>query len=212
MCDTEYLEGFSGWFYTEMAMQSGKGLAAVQEGGLMVVFNPTARLKKAVQAQDDTLWEGGEVDVMGILEMRENSLYQSSEVERIWARPGYGPMLYMIGMSTDPERGLMPTRVQQHISEPAKNIWQQFASGKGQQFVTPHDAPDEQGQLPAHHPEPFLNKRYTINQPHPEFSNMLMKGEQFFSNDRYGEHKTHFIEFADAYLKQQMDQIYDFDD
>lgn len=212
MCDTEYMEGFKGWLLTEMPMQSGRGLAAVQEGGLVVIFKPTMRLKRAVASQNaDLLWNRAHVDVVGILEIRDNSLYQSLEVERIWAQKGYGPLLYMIGMSTDPERGMMPTRVQQHISDPAKNVWQQFSQGKGQHLVTPQDAVNDEGSPASHHPEPYLNQKYVINKPHPEFGNMIARGQQFFQDDKYGEKKTNFIEFADGYLKHQMDQIYDFD-
>ena len=213
LCDTEYMEGFRDWFLTEMAMQSGRGLAAAQEGGMVVVFKPTARIRSAVNSLNaDALWDRASQDVMGIIETRDNLLYQSLEVERIWALPGYGPLMYMIGMSTQPDRGMMPTRVQQHISDPAKNIWQQFATGKGKDLVTPQNAPDEQGNLPQHHPEPYLNQKYVIKKPHPEFGNMIARGQQFFKDDPYGEKLTHFIEFADSYLKYQMDQVYNFDD
>lgn len=198
-------------YLTEMAMQTGKGLAAVREGGIIVVFRPTTKLRRAVSKLDaEIMWDNSD-DIMGILEVRDNRLYQSMEVERIWAKPGFGPLLYLIGMSAEPDRGLMPTRVKQHISDPAKEVWKQFSQGKGQQYVTPHDAPDAEGNLPQHHDEPFLNKKYIINAPYPEFDAMITRGQRFFADDPYQEKINHFIEFADSYLKHQMDQIYNLD-
>tara|TARA_Y100000034_G_scaffold113299_1_gene148168 strand:- start:661 stop:1548 length:888 start_codon:yes stop_codon:yes gene_type:complete len=200
MCDTEYMEGFKGWFFTEMAMQTGQGLALVQNGQTFILFKPDVRARRVFQRADwDEMVETN--IIMGVIDVRDNTQYGSMEVDSVWAQPGYGPLMYMIAMTSAGDYGMMPNRTPK-VTGAAKNVWQQFDQGAGQDLVTPHDVGAD------HHKEPYMNQKYTLNQPNPDIPQMLAKGERFFRGDRHGELRTNFIEFADGLLRSEMENLY----
>lgn len=187
-------------FFTEMAMQTGDDLAMVKQGDSnFVIFRPTIALKKLLESGDtEQIYQSN--DLLGTISLNDNS--KAMEVGSVWAQKGYGPLLYLLAMSANPEYGLMPSRIPSQVSEAAANVWKNFANGPGQTLVTAHDSGFQ------NHDEPFLNKKYTIKAPHPNYQNMLNKGHQFFKNDKFGEQLTHLQEYADYKLRSEMGKIY----
>ena len=197
---------FKQFMYSEMAMQTGTGLALIDEE-LMVLFSPTSTLKQAARMGDfDAMEQSG--SVLGVVETRDNTLYQSDEIDQIWAERGYGPLLYLLTMTRAGDYGLTPSRIRNQVSPQAQNVWSQFASGKGKDFVTSSPLVNDEGEQAAHHEEPHLNQKYVIKQAYPEYKKMLMRGKRFFAKDQYDEWKTHLLEFGDAKLRGEMNQIY----
>lgn len=187
-------------FITEMAMQTGEGLALVQYGnGLLVVFKPNPEFKKATFNMDFEKMQETNA-ILGIIQLRDNTLYKSMEVNAVWAVKGYGPLMYMLAMSSAQDYGLMPSRMNGQISPEAQNVWKNFYDGQGKKFVNYRKTKAN------HHQEDFLNKRYKIKNPHPNYEQMIQKGKIFFNNNQNA--YEHFIEFADYILKSKMNKIY----
>lgn len=190
---------FSNFMFYEMAMRSGNNLALYTQPGFVVLFEPSWQWKKAFREQE---MDYAENLVFGIMEMRDNTMYKTWEVDAVYAQQGYGPFTYLTAMSTVYPDGLSPTRIQTQLTPAAKRVWTEFYSGQGQKLVKP--VPLEGAK---HHEEPYLNYKYVINSP-ISTQPMIQKSNAFFKQDRTGEWKDLFLEMTNGLLKAKMSEIY----
>jgi hypothetical protein len=69
--------------------------------------------------------------ILGVFALEERGgVFQ---VQSIWSEHGYGPVLYRIAMQLKSPFPLRPNI--DGITEQAKRVWEEFYSGKGQDFV-----------------------------------------------------------------------------
>jgi hypothetical protein len=182
----------------EMPMQWGDNLGLFLENKTFALFQPNPAWNRILQ---DTEYDAAESLIQGVMDLRDNALYNGWEVSTVWAKKGYGPYLYLIGMTIAGPMGLMPSRIASQVSPAAKHVWWEFFQGQGKDLVTP--IPLEA----THHAEPFLNYKYVIKKP-INIKKLIYAGQRIFANDRYGDKRVNFHEIIDSLLRSKMDDIY----
>lgn len=193
---------FCEYLFLEMPMQTGTNLALLQQGhALSVLFQNNAKLQSLLKKQE---MEGLEANFFGVLQVRDNTIFDADEVDAVWAKPGYGPLMYLIGLQTAGKHGLMASRVKSQVTPAAKEIWRQFYQEAGQGFVQPIPLNSE------HHEEPWLKCKYILKKPY-NISGFLQKGKMALKNDPFGQKMDLLMEAADGLLRQQMNNIYNDD-
>lgn len=185
---------FKNWFLSE-AMRYGDNLALFKESNFLCLYRTGSEIPRILRTWSDSL----EDYLYGAIDLRDNSTYQTWEIDSIWAKPGYGPYLYLVGMTVAGDRGLAPNRAL--ISEPAKKVWQKFYESN---LATAIPLPEGAWK---HHKEPYLNYKYTINSP-INLSKMIARSNITFRNDKDGELRETFWEMAEGILKDKMSDIY----
>lgn len=189
-------------YLCEMAMQTGEGLALLNENNaFLVLFKPDYRLKIALKKQDTDLIEQFEDHIVGAISIRDNTLYKSAEVDRVYAQQGYGPLLYILAMCANGH--LMSSRVYGQVSDDAKGVWQNFDKGVGKNLV------NRQSLKVKHHDEDYLNKKYKLKQSYPMYEKLLKKGNAFFMFDTYGEMRNSLMELAEVVLHRKVNTLYE---
>ena len=123
--------------YKESINEAAKTLSSdmvlyVEDDGMfLVLYIPSPGFKESLTNSD---YEDTSDAVLGTVDMRENSTYKSNEIGSIFAKPGYGPLLYQLAMTVSGKFGLMPTRQSTKITDAAKAVWKNFFDGKGKKF------------------------------------------------------------------------------
>lgn len=199
------MNSFSQYLFTEMPMETGNDVGLIvsepESPTFFALIKNSYRLQSAIR---QTNYEELESHVYGAISTRDNTKYGCIEVDKVWARPGYGPLLYYIIMSEAGQRGVMANRVSGQVSDEAKSVWRNFYSGVGRGLVkaVPLDAEGYN-----HHSEDYLMKKYVILKP-LNLKEFLRKGKSIIGRDPHGEKMNLLIEVADGMLDQQMDKIY----
>lgn len=191
---------FDLYLYLEMPMQTGDNLALAKldptlgsgPGELFVLFDSNSMMRQALKSGDS---DEAKNHIYGIMKVRDNTLYDAHEVDSVWARPGYGPLMYLIAMKGSGPRGLMSSRVSDQVTPAAKNVWQNFHSGSGRKFVT------HQPLAAQHHEEDYLNRKYVLKAP-LNINGMLSRGKV------NGVSKNTLDEAAEILLSDKMGEIY----
>lgn len=191
-------EMLKNWLLDEMAMQWGNSLALFLQGNFIALYQIGSDLRKAITESDYDKFAGF---MYGVMTLRDNTLYKTKEVESVWARPGYGPFLYLIAMTVAGKDGLAANRVRGQVTPAANDVWRNFFEGAGKNYVTPIPLNN------AHHPEEWLNHKYVINTP-IQIQTMVRKSDVIFRRDVHGELKAGFYDMADSLLSNQMRSIY----
>lgn len=193
---------FKKYLLMEMPMQSSNGLALVDNNDMLVIFKPDINFKRSLRKLN---WDEAVATntILGVMGIRDNTVYNSLEVGEIWAKHGYGPLLYHIALNKAKDYGLMPTRVTHHLSPEAKSVWKNFYSGIAKDTVTPVKTDAE------NHEEDYLNNKYVINKNLPYVRSMIQRGKIFFFGDnKYNEQFDMFLELSVFLLKEELNKIY----
>ncbi len=161
-----------------------------------IIYDPKMR-----QYLDNENWDKSRPYFLGILNLRDNQTYDTWEVDRIWSKKGYGPLLYLLAMQETGNEGLMPSRVKSQVTPEAKRVWKEFYDGKGSDLVTYEDTEA------IHHDEDYLNKKYFID-TQIDTSAAQRRHKQVIGQDPYGERFNNFIETADGVIGGEMSEIY----
>lgn len=177
-------------------------LALFKSNNLYMLFDPKIKLDPNLDNYDESFKY-----ILGVIELRFNDKYNCFEVDSISAKQGYGPLMYLIGMTTAGDKGLIPSRINTQVTNDAKNVWKEFYNGKGTQFVNVLDLIDGDNQIADQHNEEFLNKKYTIKKP-LSLNKLYGKTQMLLRNDQYGEKEYWLEELANDYLRQEMRGIY----
>jgi len=196
---------FSDWLITEMPMQMGGDVGLIvneqSDPTFFVLIKNSPKLQSALRRSDV---EELENSIYGVMSTRQNDKYNAVEVDKVWARQGYGPLLYYIAMSESGSRGLMATRVSNEVSAEAKSVWANFNSGvgKGSVRAIPLDAEGYN-----HHPEDYLMNKYVMINP-MDLSALSKRGKAIIGRDPHGEKLVELLEAAESILGQEMNKIY----
>jgi hypothetical protein len=185
---------FQEFLFLEMPMRTGENLAlASQDNLLFILFENNLALQRDLANYEIT---EATLHIYGVLRLRENQKYQAMEVDSIWARQGYGPLLYLIGMKSAGSMGLMASRVNTQVTAAAKNVWGNFHSGSGKKFVQaiPLDV--------KHHEEDYLNHKYILKVPF-NISGMINRARVI-----RGERREMLFEAGESLLSNKMGEIY----
>lgn len=141
--------------------------------------------------------------ILGGVNLRFNKKHNGYEINTISSRHGYGPLLYLIGMTVAGNKGLMPSREKNKVSDEAKMVWKEFYQGKGKPYIK------EIIELNDNiHQENFLNKKYVILQPidtHKMYQNHL----DIISNDSYKEKENFIYELSEDLVTSNMRDLYE---
>jgi len=184
-------------------METGRNLCLITyeepRPTLFVIFRNNPEFQRALknfQPKDDHIY--------GVMNLRDNVSLDAWEVDSVWAKSGYGPILYQMAMSKAGSAGLMACRNTSQLSAEAKRVWQQFFDGAGSSFA---DAVLADGN--SRHREGYLAYKYIAKKP-LNLSPFLSRGKLAIGRDPYGEKLTSFLEDATQLLTHQMRGIYDF--
>jgi len=182
--------------YLFFEMRTGEGLALVGEDNntFFVLFENNLEFQQALINYDyDKISE----HIFGVIELRDNQMYQTMEVDAVWARKGYGPLMYLIALKSVGSYGLTASRVQ--VSAGAKEIWRNFYEGVGKKFINaiPLGA--------KHHEEGYLNYKYVLKVPY-DIGPMLMRGKVAL-RDKHGEKRNALMEAAAMVLRQKLGDL-----
>ncbi len=188
-------------FLLEMPMQTGNDLGLIaqdpKDPNLLVLIKNIPGLQLALKNYDYDVIENC---VFGVMMTRHNTMYRAIEVDKVWARPGFGPLLYYIAMTYAGADGLMSTRVAKQVSDKAKGVWANFAgSGKVRAVPIETDSP--------HHPENYLMQKYVLLEP-VNVDPYLKRAKSIIGRDPYGEKETTIIEVAEGLLGGEMNKVY----
>jgi hypothetical protein len=181
---------------SDMAVYVGEGETFI------VLYKPSPDLKKSLSDYDYT--EGSD-SILGAVTTRWNDSYQVTEIDSIFAKSGYGPVLSQIMMSYYKKDGIAMNRSPHYVTDAAKKLWKGFFDGAGSDLVTTEEINSE---VP-HHEEDYLNHKFFIKKP-LRLSKQLSNHKKFIGKDPYGEMTTAFEEFADYLLTGRMNDIYNF--
>jgi hypothetical protein len=200
------MQRFKDWLVLEMPMETGRpGL------GLVTYAQPTPTLFVLVQNSPslrqsfrDSDYDAAKESIVGVLTMRDNEIYQTWEVDRVWAQHGFGPLLYYVAMTYAGGVGLMPNRISGYVSPEAKNVWSQFLNGAGSDKVVATPIVPNNS---AHHPEPHLMHKYVLKKK-MNLSTLLRAGQRIIGHDPYGERLNFIIETAEAVLQGHIEDLY----
>lgn len=194
---------FREFVLNEMPMQTGEGLALLVEGGSMyILFQNSMPFQRALLSQNPEN-QHLENAIFGVLTIRDNTLYNSDEVDRVWARKGFGPLMYLIAMQNAGKYGLMSSRVTGEVSNDASTVWRNFYEGAGKKFVKVIPLNAEH----PHHEVPWLNAKYILKKPFP-IGEFIMRGRAAFARDKHSEGRNLFVELADSMLRRKVDDVY----
>ena len=172
-------------------------LALAIDNDMYYLYDP-----KITEVIDDMDWEQMGDYILGAMALKYNEDFDGMEIVSIAAKKGYGPLLYLIGMSSAGEKGLMPSRHRNEVTPEAKNVWKEFFEGQGKPYIkSAIDLSDNA------HPEPHLNKKYITSQPIDTYK-MYQNHQNVVADDPYGEKESTIIEIGDAFLTNQMRSIY----
>ena len=177
-------------------------LALLKSGNLYVLFDPKIKIDPNSDNYDEAFNY-----ILGAIELRFNDKYDSFEVDSISAKHGYGPLMYMIGMTVAGSKGLIPSRINTQVTNEAKNVWKEFFNGKGTQYVNILDLKDNENQIASQHNEEYLNKKYLIKKP-LQLNKLYNKTQMLLRNDQYGEKEYWLEELGNDYLRNSMRGIY----
>lgn len=191
-------------FLLEMPMEQGQDLGLLvyepNNPSIFILMKNSPGLKNAINNYD---YETIENAIYGVMNIRSNSKYNALEVNKVWARSGYGPLLYYIAMSYSGKAGLMSSRVEKQVSPEAKSIWSNFHSGVGKDKVNPVPLDSDF----RHHPEDYLMNKYVLKSK-MNLRNYLLRGKQIVGRDPYGEKFDTIMEVAEGMLDSRMNDIY----
>ena len=127
-------------------------------------------------------------------------------IEEIWAKKGYGPVLYRLAIEQSGRHGITPSKIRGEVSDAASNVWKQFydEEGKGSQYVR-HEPLEKKI-----HDVEWLDSVYYSDGDEIKKEKAISKHNKIFSpsRDPYEEMFTHFLETADSKLGQEMGEIY----
>jgi hypothetical protein len=168
----------------------------------IILYNPTAELKTGITDYD---YDETSDDVLGLVTTRWNESYQVIEIDSIFAKSGYGPLVSQILMSRYKKEGIAMNRSPSFVSDEAKSMWKEFFDGKGSDLVNKEKIDSE---FP-HHKEDYLNYKFFLKKP-IRLSKQVGNHKKFIGDDPYGETETAFVEFADHLLTNKMNDIYQF--
>ena len=181
-----------------MPAQQTTGLALYADFPTYVLYRPD-KVRPHLKTYDyDAIQEG----ILGVMDLRDNELFDANEVHSVWAAKGYGPVMYQIAMQESGSRGLIPSRVRSQVTPGAKKVWREFHEGQGKDFAETEELPDAE-----HHEEEYLNKRYKAVRS-IDLSKLKAKHRTTIGRDPYGERMTAFVEAADGLLRTKMAEIY----
>ena len=181
-----------------MPAQQTTGLALYADFPTYVLYRPD-KVRPHLKTYDyDAIQEG----ILGVMDLRDNELFDANEVHSVWAAKGYGPVMYQIAMQESGSRGLIPSRVRSQVTPGAKKVWREFHEGQGKDFAETEELPDAE-----HHEEEYLNKRYRAVRS-IDLSKLKAKHRTTIGRDPYGERMTAFVEATDELLRTQMAEIY----
>jgi len=203
--------GYAGWALLPNSVSQGglegddlnEGVADYNNLGLVIdndmyyLYDP--RIVDVIDNQD---WEEMEDYILGGMATRYNEENDAMEIVSIAAKKGYGPLLYLIGMSAAGNKGLIPSRHKNEVTPEAKNVWKEFFQGQGKPYIA--QTIDLKDQI---HPEPYLNKKYITSQPIDTYK-MYQNHQNVISNDPYGEREHSILELGDAFLTKEINKIY----
>src|SRR5580693_1784969 len=101
-----------------MSMQTGQrmNLALFNENNnFFVLFEPTVRFKLTLKTLN---WEKAiqEQTFYAVAQVRDNTLYHAAEIDAVWARKGYGPLIYLLIMTAVGNYGLTANRINGQIT------------------------------------------------------------------------------------------------
>lgn len=191
---------FKDFLYNE-GLQGIDKLALFEYGAMIILYEPLS-IKSLLRRNVD-LWEypQAEAAMMGVMEWRDNTLYKAIEVDSVRAKHGYGTPMHFLLMQLHPE-GIIPTRVAGQNTPDEKRVWERFYHNVGNFVVA---EPLENAQ---HHPEPYLNMRYKLRRPMYNLNMLRRHHKLAIIPDRYEEKSNNLLEFADSWLRREMQRIY----
>jgi hypothetical protein len=131
--------------------------------------------------------------VKGAVSMRMNRRHDCYEIDTIWARHGFGPVLYMLA-STVSDGPIIPNQQQGYLSKEAMNVWVNFMEGVGFGKMRYWEQDDPLPKWGEDDP-----RRYYFEVYRP------VKFQKMSSNTMF---HTHLSEVADGLLREKMDEIY----
>lgn len=161
--------------------------------------------EELVSGTEEEDYDKMQESIVGVLEVRKNDKYDTHEVEQIWATGGYGPNLYLLGMSVF--GSLTPTRIHTRITDEAKYVWKQFYDGKGANLVNYEHIEDGEGNLGNHHEEEYLNKVFSIKNP-IDHESLQRKHYDAMDRDALGYAAYQLETDAEALLNNAMSKAY----
>lgn len=185
-------------FLDEAAIMDTSNLAIHQtEGGMIILYLPKAKMQSALMKSD---YDIVEQFIIGASEYRINNKYEAWEIETIFAKKGYGPLLYRIVMQLSDDMGIIPNQTGA-VSSAAKKVWQNFYNGAGAQYV------DKEPLAKDKYEENYLNVALMTKES-LDLSGPIAKDKQMFARDKYGEMATVLEEVADFMIRNKMSDIY----
>jgi len=173
-------------------------LGLCSSGSLVILYDYEA-MKKAIQTSN---LDSFKLAIVGAIETRDNIKFGAYEVSSVWARKGYGPILYLLAVDFADIHGLIPNQNPSHLSSSAKKIWKMFYEHPDKVLVEPL----KQKTLNT---EPYLKikllKKIKIGKD-VAIANHL----KLVKNDKYGEILNSIVETADSILNSQMTSLYQY--
>jgi len=179
-------------------------LALYMSDGFIVLYDYLGMLghiRKAVR-EDPEKYDIGKY-IVGVV--RVGHVYKHETIQEIWAKKGYGPLLYRLAIEQAEDVGLSPSRLKREVSPAASNVWKQFYDGKGAEYVR-HEPLEKK----VHDIKWLDSVYYSKDDKKIKKEKAISKHNKIFnpSRDPYEEMFTHFLETADSKLGQEMGKIY----
>lgn len=148
----------------------------------------------------DDLYDNINDAILAGMEVEESETQEGVyEISGVWAKDGFGPILYMIAMEL--YGSITPAN---KITKDDKNVWRNFYDGKGSKFVTFSSLPDPES---AYHDEEYLNLSYDLSK-RIKLNKSIKNHKEFIKNDKYGEIETSLLEAIDSKIINAMRNIY----
>lgn len=163
----------------------------LNQPGFFALYRLDDDLYQALEEQD---WETIEASLLGMMNYKEDIHGDHLVVKSVWARRGWGPLLYEILMTIGGDSGVTPH--QQHVSDQAKKVWAYFAGREDIKIVDK-----------VKNPKDFKDYAFVLTQP------LSLKAPEarlknFIKPDPYREKWYALLEVSDLFLSNEMEKMY----